>query len=236
MTPTASFLGVVEQDAVDRRSDQNGSTGLLDDGDHVVGDLAGSAFRVPRAIQVVGDQQAVHRKTAVVGSERETRKDEREYRTRRSTSTPGLPLGLPEALLQLLGEAGPAAVDGIPAPVLRRSQNYLVVRILQRLPLQLAVRHAVQHAAERLVLQQVADVVDSWRRKAADRWTQSASSGAVVLLQNQDFLSDLGEQHPEPEPADPTADDDGVQVVGYSAGQKTSRNATTCSNHCGATG
>lgn len=65
-----------------------------------------------------------------------------------------------EAFLQLLREAGPAAVDGISAAVLRGSQHDLVVGILQRFPLQLSVGHAVQHAAERLVFQQVADVVD----------------------------------------------------------------------------
>lgn len=66
-----------------------------------------------------------------------------------------------ETLLQLLGEALPAAVDGVAAAVLRRSQHHLVEGILQRLPLQLAIGHLVQHAAERLVIQQVADVVDS---------------------------------------------------------------------------
>lgn len=65
-----------------------------------------------------------------------------------------------ETLLQLLGEALPAAVDGVAAAVLRRSQHHLVKGILQRLPLQLAVGQLVQHAAERLVIQQVADVVD----------------------------------------------------------------------------
>lgn len=65
-----------------------------------------------------------------------------------------------EALLQLLGEALPAAVDGVAPAVFRGSDHHVVERILQRLPLQLAVRHLVQHAAERLVIQQIADVVD----------------------------------------------------------------------------
>lgn len=68
-----------------------------------------------------------------------------------------------EALLQLLREAGPATVDGILAAVFWRSQHYLVKGILQRLPLQLSVGQLVQHAAERLVIQQVPDVVDSCR-------------------------------------------------------------------------
>lgn len=66
-----------------------------------------------------------------------------------------------EALLQLLWEASPAAVDGILAPVLGRPQHHLVKGVLQRLPLQLAIGHLIQHTAERLVVQQVPDVVDS---------------------------------------------------------------------------
>lgn len=66
-----------------------------------------------------------------------------------------------EAFFQLLWEAGPAAVDGILAAVFWRSQHNLVERIFQRLPLQLSISHLVQHAAERLVVQQVSDVVDS---------------------------------------------------------------------------
>lgn len=65
--PTVSFLGVVKQDAVDGSSDQNGAACLLDDGDHVVGNFTGSAFRVPGAVQVVSDQQAVHGETSVFG-------------------------------------------------------------------------------------------------------------------------------------------------------------------------
>ena len=77
-----------------------------------------------------------------------------------------------EALLQLVGEARPAAVDGILAAVFWRSQNHLVVRILERLPLQLSVCHLVQHAAERLMVQQVTDVVDSWETETENMWTQ----------------------------------------------------------------
>lgn len=66
-----------------------------------------------------------------------------------------------ETLLQLLKEALPATVDGIAAAVLGRSQHHLVVGVLQGLPLQLAIGQLVQHAAEGLVIQQVADVVDS---------------------------------------------------------------------------
>lgn len=60
ITPTISFLGVIEQDAVDWGSNQNSATCLLNDGDHVVGDFTGSALRVPGTVQVVSDQQAVH--------------------------------------------------------------------------------------------------------------------------------------------------------------------------------
>lgn len=62
---TTGFLGAVEQDAVDRGSDEDGSARLLDDGDHVVGDLSGAAFRVPGAVQVVSDEQAVHGEAGV---------------------------------------------------------------------------------------------------------------------------------------------------------------------------
>lgn len=65
ITPTTSFLGTIEQDAVDWGSNENSTTSLLNDGDHVVGNFTGSAFRVPGTIQVVSDQQAVHRKTGV---------------------------------------------------------------------------------------------------------------------------------------------------------------------------
>lgn len=53
--PTISFLEVIEQDAVDWCSDQNSAPCLLDDRDHVVGNLSGSALRVPGAVQVVSD-------------------------------------------------------------------------------------------------------------------------------------------------------------------------------------
>lgn len=42
-----------------------------------------------------------------------------------------------------------------------------------------------------------------------------------MLLQNQDFLSNFGQQHRKAKSTDPTADDDGIQVVGYFTGQKT---------------
>lgn len=65
ITPTVSFLGAIEQDAIDWGSNQNSTTSLLNDGDHVVGNFTGSTFRVPGTIQVVIDQQAVHRKTGI---------------------------------------------------------------------------------------------------------------------------------------------------------------------------
>lgn len=49
----------------------------------------------------------------------------------------------------------------------------------------------------------------------------AASSGPVVLLQDQHFLSHFGQQHSEPQASDPAADDDGIQVLGYFTGQKT---------------
>lgn len=51
----------------------------------------------------------------------------------------------------------------------------------------------------------------------------AASSGPIVLLQNQDFLSHFGQQHRKSEPTNPTADDDGIQVVRYFTFQKTCR-------------
>lgn len=49
----------------------------------------------------------------------------------------------------------------------------------------------------------------------------AASSGPVVLLQNQHFLPHLGQQNCKPEPADATADDDGIQVLRDLTGQET---------------
>ncbi len=49
----------------------------------------------------------------------------------------------------------------------------------------------------------------------------AASSSAIVLLQNQDFLSNFGQQHRNPKPTDPAANDDGIQVVRNFTGQKT---------------
>lgn len=49
----------------------------------------------------------------------------------------------------------------------------------------------------------------------------AASSGPVVLFQNQNFLSYFGQQHRKPQPSDSTADDDGIQVVRYFTGQET---------------
>lgn len=51
----------------------------------------------------------------------------------------------------------------------------------------------------------------------------AAASSPVMLLQNQDFLSNFGQQHREPESTNPTADDDGVQVLRYFTGQETWR-------------
>lgn len=65
--PTASFLGVVEQDAVDWSSDQNSASCLLNDWDHVIGNLSGSALWVPGTVQVVRDQQTVHGETSIFG-------------------------------------------------------------------------------------------------------------------------------------------------------------------------
>lgn len=65
-TPTTSFLGIIEQDAVDWGSNQNSTACLLNNGDHVVGDFTGSAFWVPSAVQVVSDQQAVHGETGIL--------------------------------------------------------------------------------------------------------------------------------------------------------------------------
>lgn len=87
-----------------------------------------------------------------------------------------------EALLQLVGEAGPAAVDGVDAAVFGRSQHHLVVGILQRLPLKLPVGHLVQHAAEGLVFQQVTNVVDSCGRRPDGIRTQQEFMLAKTYL------------------------------------------------------
>lgn len=63
--PTTGFSGAIEQDAVHWCSDQNRPSCLLNDGDHVIGDFSGSAFRVPGAVEVVGDQQTVHGEAGV---------------------------------------------------------------------------------------------------------------------------------------------------------------------------
>lgn len=60
---TYSLVGGVKQDAVDWRSDQHGSSCLLDYGDHVIGYLTGTPFRVPGTRQVVAHQQTVHGET-----------------------------------------------------------------------------------------------------------------------------------------------------------------------------
>lgn len=65
--PTISLLGVVKQNAVDWGSDQNSASCLFNDGDHMVGNLCGSAFGIPGAVEVVSDQQAVHGETGVFG-------------------------------------------------------------------------------------------------------------------------------------------------------------------------
>lgn len=49
----------------------------------------------------------------------------------------------------------------------------------------------------------------------------AASSGPIVLLQNQNFLSNFGQQHPKAQSTDPTADDNGIQVCRYFTGQET---------------
>ena len=49
----------------------------------------------------------------------------------------------------------------------------------------------------------------------------TAAPGPIVLLQNQDFFPDLGQQHRNTEPTDPAADDDGIQVFGDFTGHKT---------------
>lgn len=64
--PTASLSGVVEQDAVYWCSDQNRPSGLLNDGDHVIGDFSGSASGVPAAVEVVRDQKTVHGEAGVL--------------------------------------------------------------------------------------------------------------------------------------------------------------------------
>lgn len=42
-----------------------------------------------------------------------------------------------------------------------------------------------------------------------------------MLLQNQHFLPHLGEQNCKSEPADATADDDGIQILRYFTDQET---------------
>lgn len=59
--------------------------------------------------------------------------------------------------------------------------------------------------------------------KALLRERVAASSSPTVLLQDQDFLSNFGQEHRKPKPTDPTANDDGIQVVRYFTGHKTYR-------------
>lgn len=58
----------------------------------------------------------------------------------------------------------------------------------------------------------------------------AASSGPIMLLQNQDFFSNFGQQHRKSKPTNPTADDDGIQVVRYFTFHKSwgSDNKTWC--------
>lgn len=49
----------------------------------------------------------------------------------------------------------------------------------------------------------------------------AASTGPIVLLQNEDFLSNFGQQHSKSKATDAAANDDGIQVLRYFTGQET---------------
>jgi len=49
----------------------------------------------------------------------------------------------------------------------------------------------------------------------------AGAPGPVILLQDQHLLAHPGEHHRQPQPTDPTAHDDGIEVLWYFTSHKT---------------
>lgn len=62
LSVTNSLFSIIEEYTVDRCSNKHCTSCILNDGDHVVGDLTRTAFRVPGSIQIVAQKQTVHGK------------------------------------------------------------------------------------------------------------------------------------------------------------------------------
>ncbi len=106
--------------------------------------------------------------------------------------------------------------DGILAVVFVVSNGHDVVGLLQLGPVKLAVRDVIRESPVDKSGPDVANVVNAHVELVAlvDEG-MAATSGLIMLLKDEDFLADFGQEDAGGEATNPAANNDGIEVIWY---------------------